>query len=70
MEEYEFEAGELVMLRSGGPLMVISELNIGPNRFARCLFFSEDRLVTVEIPPVALEYAEAAAEEEEPSVQE
>lgn len=45
--------------------MTVSELNIGPKNFVRCHFFADDQLVTVELLPVTLEYAEAAEDPEE-----
>lgn len=59
MENRQFNPGDIVVLRSGGPLMTITYLNAGySERDVACSWFVDGDRKTDVFPPASLKHAE------------
>ncbi len=64
-QERKFKTGDLVRLRSGGPVMTIGHVS-GVPPFSKCYYFRERELIeTLDLNHLMLESAEGKSKESE-----
>jgi uncharacterized protein YodC (DUF2158 family) len=54
----QFNIGDTVVLKSGGPVMTVVELNVGSNEEVGCRWYESKKFLIDYFPPAALRLAD------------
>ena len=54
----QFDIGDTVLLKSGGPVMTVVELNVGTNNSVACRWYEGKKFLIDYFPPQSLRLSE------------